>query len=615
MKNISFRNRMILILLGLSLPLLWLSFALAESYFLRETARQNQQTLRLVISGLKGALLRYQPIPALLAEKQNIVSLLSNDLRRVPVKTINEELKRISNDVGASDIYVIDAEGNTIAANNYDKKLSFIGKNFAYRPYFTQAMKGESASFFALGTTSLKRGYYFSAPIKLDGRILGVVTLKITLEGIEQNWKGNTTEIIATDRHGVIFMSSREDWLFKSFAPLSHEAISEITNSKQYPIDKLGTLNAIVESSVISQADLVNVPAPPDKQQSGNAYFAVSNLMEEAGWRLHVLSPRADASAQAYTVLALSTLAVLFIASIAAMIFWRRAQLVKNMQLQRIAQEQLEHRVQERTNDLNEANKKLKLEVHERTQAETQLRKTQNELVQAGKLAALGQMSAALSHELNQPLAAVKSYADNAKAFLKRNNLERAEENIGHIAQMADRMAELGTHLRNFARKPKQAIDIVDLDTVITAVNQIMSARLKETGASLQIKKPSEQLLVKGGLVRLQQVLVNLVNNALDAMQDSSDAVIDIHISADDEHVEVEVRDYGQGIRQDDINAIFDPFFTTKGVNEGLGLGLSISYNIVQDFGGSLSARNHADGGAEFTLQLQRAQAAQRAAE
>jgi len=609
------RNRLVLFFICLALPLLWLSFTMSESYFLREMARHNQQTLRLASAGLQGALLRYEPIPTLLAEKKDIISLLSNDIRRVPVHEINEELKRIANDVGASDIYVINTSGNTMAANNYDTQVSFIGKNFAYRPYFSEAMKGTPSSFFALGTTSLKRGFYFSAPVRLGKRIIGVVTLKITLDGIEQNWKNTTTEIIATDINGVVFMSSREDWLFKSFFELSSEAISKITKSKQYPLEQLGSFNVEINNSDIPFANVITFSPHADNQQATVSYIGASSYMTEAGLNLQVLSPRADAKAQAYTILALTLLAVLFAASIVAMIYWRRKQMVKYMELQRQAQEELELRVEERTNDLNKANKKLKSEVRERTQAESQLRVTQNELVQAGKLAALGQMSAALSHELNQPLAAVKSYADNAKAYIKRNKISKAEENIGHIAQMADRMAELGNHLRNFARKPKQVVDVVDLETVITAVEQIMSARVRETGASLKIDTLEDQVFVKGGLVRLQQVLVNLINNALDAMQDQKKSTVNVKIETTEEFINIHVRDYGQGINQADMNAIFDPFFTTKGVNEGLGLGLSISYNIIQDFGGSLIAENHQEGGAIFTLKLQRALEVSRAAE
>lgn len=615
MNRFSARTKFILIIVSIALPLLWLSFVISEGYFLRETAKNNQQTLRLVVSGLRGSLLRYEPIPSLIAEKKDIVSLLSNDLRRPLPQSLNQELKQIAKDVGASDIYVMDEKGHTVIANNYDQEASFIGKNFAYRPYFTDAMAGERASFFALGTTSLKRGFYFSAPVKASGRVVGVVALKITLEGIEKNWKGTTSEIVATDKYGVVFMSSREDWLFKSLAPLSEDALLEITESKQYPLDELGALNAEITDSTLDGISRVTITEEEAGLQTSVTYVGAENLMQEAGWNLRVLTPQAEATTRAYTVAAFTLLAILFAASLTAMIFWRRAQLVKNMNLQRIAQEQLELRVSERTNDLNEANKKLKSEVSERTQAEEQLRVTQNELVQAGKLAALGQMSAALSHELNQPLAAVKSYADNAKAYLKRNNLAQAEENIGHIAQMADRMAELGAHLRNFARKPKKVVDVVDLETVLTAVDQIMSARIRETSAVLNIAKPDQQVFVKGGLVRLQQVLVNLVNNALDSMAGTQSPVVDVSMEIEENKIQIKVRDYGSGIKEEDMNAIFDPFFTTKGVNEGLGLGLSISYNIIQDFGGSLTAENHKEGGAVFSLQLVRVIEERRAAE
>ncbi len=589
----------------------WICFDIAERYFLRQLASQNDGTLRLVSSGLDGALLRYDPIPTLIADKRVVQQLLAEPSNEALKAAVNPELKRIAADVGASDIYVMNNSGLTVAASNFDLERSFIGRNFSFRPYFTEAYSGRPARYFALGTTSLKRGYYFSAPVRGADRVTGVVAVKIEVGPFEENWKGNASEVIVSDDHGVIFMASRSDWLFKSLTPLTDLALGQIETSRRYPIDRLEELDMQVEFSGIDGSVIRKI----NEAGAGQVFLSNPRQMPEAGWTLHVLTPATAATGWAVTVTAVVLLAVLLTALLAGIVLQRRRRMMRDIERQRRNREELELRVEERTQDLHGANRRLREEVRERTNAEEQLRSAQRELVQAGKLAALGQMSAALSHELNQPLAAIKSYAENARAYLKLSKTDQAGDNIGRISEMADRMAELGTHLRNFARKPKQKVDVVDLGEVFLAVSNIMSARLKESGARLDIRPLEKPTMVMGGSVRLQQVIINLINNALDAMAGLPDQSVEIYAGVEQGNVIIAVRDHGPGIDQADIDQIFDPFFTTKDVNEGLGLGLSISFNIIQDFGGRVNAANHPDGGAVFTITLIDADAVRSAAE
>ena len=589
----------------------WICFDTAERYFLRQLASQNDGTLRLVSSGLDGALLRYDPIPALIADKHVVQQLLAEPSNEALKAAVNAELAGIVTEVGASDIYVMDNTGLTVAASNFGLERSFIGRNFSFRPYFTEAFSGRQARYFALGTTSLKRGYYFSAPVGGIDRPTGVVALKIEVDAFEDNWKGNAAKVIVSDHHGVIFMSSEPGWLFKSLTPLTDKARRQIETSRRYPVERLEELDMQVISSGIEGSVIRKIGDP------GVSEVFLSNLraMPAAGWTLHVLTPAKAATGSAVTVTAVILLAILLAALLTGIALQRRKRMMRDIEHQQRNREELERRVEERTQDLHGANRRLMEEVKERTNAEEQLRSTQRELVQAGKLAALGQMSAALSHELNQPLAAIKSYAENARAYLKLSKTDQAGDNIGRISEMADRMAELGTHLRNFARKPKQKVDVVDLDEVFSAVSNIMSARMKESGARLDIEPLGKRTIVMGGSVRLQQVIINLVNNALDAMAGMPDQAVEICAEVDQGNVNIAVRDHGPGVDPENIDQIFDPFFTTKDVNEGLGLGLSISFNIIQDFGGRLKVSNHPDGGAVFTITLVDAAAVRSAAE
>jgi two-component system C4-dicarboxylate transport sensor histidine kinase DctB len=260
-------------------------------------------------------------------------------------------------------------------------------------------------------------------------------------------------------------------------------------------------------------------------------------------------------------------------------------------------------------------NRQIETEVAERRLTEQELRRTQADLVQAGKLAALGQMSAALSHEINQPLAAARNYADSAALLIDRGDGQRARENIGQILSLIDRMATIARHLRNVARKPDEVLKVLSLPEVIADAMQIVGARLDSAGASVHRDIPHDLPAVRGGAVRLQQVLVNVLSNAADAVETLPDRRIDLSARAEGGAVILSIRDRGPGVPAAIADRIFDPFFSTKTVGSGLGLGLSISYNIMKDFGGDLRVTNHPEGGAVFEIVLQAADLREMAAE
>jgi two-component system C4-dicarboxylate transport sensor histidine kinase DctB len=309
----------------------------------------------------------------------------------------------------------------------------------------------------------------------------------------------------------------------------------------------------------------------------------VTKEMPEAGWTLHVLASTTLAYSQTVTAMVVAALASALMLLIALVVLQRRARLVERIEYQRRASEELERRVEERTADL---------------------RRAQDDLVQAGKLAALGQMSAALSHEFNQPLAAIRSYADNAQLLIERNREAEACSNLGRIKDLTTRMADISKHLMTFARKPRSELRPVRLAEVLDDTLDFLRTRLERAGAEVSVDQPDRGLTVRAGRVRLQHVILNLVANALDAMKDQAAPRMEFALRAAGGRVTVTLRDHGPGIAEAELGQIFDPFFTTKDVGEGLGLGLSISYNIVKDFDGVLRAENHPEGGAVFTIEL-----------
>lgn len=578
--------------------LAWQGTELASRAFLAQTASRGANTLTLSVAGLRGALSKYEPLPKLIAGNPTLTRLLLEPDDKGLVERVNRHLETVSLITGASDIYLMDDTGLTIAASNHASPATFIGGNFAYRPYFQQAREGRLGRYFALGTTSLKRGYYFAYSVRLDGAILGVVAVKVGLGDIEKSWQGAGQEIMVTDPHGIVFMSGRSQWLFRSLEPIDAAAFSAISATRQYDIAEISPLDVVGRRSSPTGDRLLTL-----RLDGRDTRFLVqSQPMAEAGWTVHVLSNTNIASAQTLTSVAAAVLLALAGLLALVMVIQRRQRLLERMALQAEARETLERRVDERTADLNNANQLLMREIGERKAAEEELRKTQDDLIQAGKLAALGQMSAALSHEFNQPLAAVRSYADNAGLLIEMGRTGEARENVGRIAELTGRMASLSKHLNAFARAPRRKSGPVSLTAVIAASLDLLAGRIAGAGAEI-VREDGGEVWVRGGFVRLQQVVVNLISNALDATRETRPRIV-VAVRRVEGRVVLAVRDNGPGVPEDLRERIFDPFFTTKGVGEGLGLGLSISYNIVRDFGGVLKVDDHADGGAQFSMEL-----------
>lgn len=583
--------------------------AFANRIYLDEAASRGQTTLRLAVAALAGQMNRFEPLPELIADHEDIKELVSDPDNPELRARANDYLKEINALLKSSDIYILVPGGETIAASNHDLPISFVGENFSYRPYYQDAIRGNQGRFFALGTTSLKRGYYFSSPIRVGMEIRGVVVFKVDIDTIEASWKGGDQEIIVTDPEGIIFMSGRPSWLYASLRPLTDERLARTEASRRYADAMLRELPATRSTAGNGNAQLLITEDGKSRE-----FLELAEQMPEEGWTVHVLADTASAHTQALAAVISALLALALAGLGGAIILQRRARLTERMQMQQSAQVELERRVEERTAALAQVNSQLETEVAERRTAEQQLRQTQADLIQAGKLAALGQMSAALSHEFNQPLAAVKTYADNAATLIDRARIGEARDNVSRISSLADRMASISRHLRNFARKPNQKLGPVALEEVVRDTQEIVAWRLKAADAVLIVDLGPTPLAVKAGSVRLQQVLVNIITNAADAVEGRADRRIELAARRKGSKVTISIRDHGPGVPAAIAERIFDPFFSTKGVGKGLGLGLSISYNIIKDFGGSLGILNHPEGGALFTIELDAARAAVREA-
>jgi two-component system C4-dicarboxylate transport sensor histidine kinase DctB len=475
-------------------------------------------------------------------------------------------------------------------------------------------MQGRLGRFFALGTTSLKRGYYFSHPVRERNRITGVAVVKIGVETIEQDLRSSGHEVFVTDGSGVIVLAGRPDWRLRTVSVLSQEDRDRIGAVRQYDLDALAPvrIDGITRDPAPLSGALVS--ARPNRSDARmQEFLQLTAPMAAEGWTLHLLVDTAPARTQSLTVALLAASLLFALILGAAMLWQRRRRLMDRLSERERARALLEHKVDERTGELRETNLRLEGEIGERIAAESELRRTQADLVQAGKLAALGQMSAALSHEFNQPLTAMRNYAENAIAFLERGGQEQAARNIARISTLTQRMAQLSRHLSSFARKPEESRAPVRLADVFDEALELLRGRLERAGIEPAISGLEREITVLGGMVRLQHVFMNLIGNAIDALAGRPDGLLAITVAASAETVTVTVEDNGPGIAEADLPKIFDPFFTTKEVGKGLGLGLSISYNIIHDFGGSIRAENRSPGndggGARFVVTLRRAEA------
>ncbi|WP_028693309.1 sensor histidine kinase [Pseudomonas cremoricolorata] len=572
-----------LALLALCLaPLLWPLHHLAERYYQDQLASQNRQTLDLYVANLLGTLHRYETLPQILGELPALRGVLKDPFRLEAVTNANRLLKDISQQTGAEVMYLMDVSGNTLAGSNWDKHDSFVGRNFAFRPYFIEAMQGNLGRFFGQGTTSAKRGYFFAAAVRDAGKVIGVLVVKVDLDHTETLWGRTPEQLLLTDQNGVVVLTSRPDWRFRATRPLSAAERQAIIAIQPYPTQ-----------------------APQPLTLNPDAWITQTRDIRETGWQVSILAPRILLDRSVQTVTAIGAGALLVLMLLAGLVMQRRRHYIDRIRFEARGRQDLEKRVIERTAALEGLNTRLKSAVLERENAQQELVRAQDELVQAGKLSVLGTMSASISHELNQPLAAIRSYAENAEVLLDHQRTEDARGNLKQIGELTGRMASIIAHLRAFARRDRHAPESVALQPALEDALALLAKRRRAMAVELVRDIPDATLWVQAGETRLRQVLGNLLANALDALTEKANPRT-LWLSAEkrDDHVYLLIRDNGPGFSSQALAHAREPFFTTKTRTQGLGLGLAICDSLMRTLGGELLLGNHPEGGALLTLRL-----------
>ncbi len=576
-----------LALLALCLaPLLWPLEHLAERYYRSELASQNRQTLDLYVANLLGTLHRYETLPQILGDLPALRSALSAPEQADALNNASRLLKEICDQTGAEVMYLMDTNGKTLAASNWNKKDSFVGRNFAFRPYFSDAIAGRLGRFFGLGTTSAKRGYFFAAAVRDGEQIIGALVVKVDLDHTETLWGKTPEQLMLTDHNGVVILTSRPEWRFRATREMGASEREAIGSIQPYP--------------TLDPQPLVLDPS---------AWLTQTVAIQETGWSASILAPRTLIDRPVRTVLAVGTATLLVLMLLLSLMMQRRRNYLDRIALEERARRDLEKRVVERTSDLEGLNSRLKQEVLEREHAQQELVQAQDELVQAGKLSALGTMSASISHELNQPLAAIRSYAENAEVLLDHQRTEDARGNLKSISELTGRMASIIAHLRAFARRDRHALESVALQPALDDALALLAKRRRAMAVELYRDLPDAPLWVQAGETRLRQVLSNLLANALDALTEKANPRC-LWLSAEQtgDSVTLTIRDNGPGFTSEALARAREPFFTTKTRTQGLGLGLAICDTLMRALGGELSLANHPKGGALLTLRLRTAE-------
>ncbi len=562
---------------------------MANASLSRQEALSSER-VKLYHATLENAINNLEHLPLVVAKHQTVISLLNDTENEEALSQTRHYLKTVNDASDSAVVYILNKDGKTVASSNWRNEKSFEGKNYGFRPYFQDAIKGKEGRFFAVGATTGRPGYFISRPVYSSSdkkKIIGVAVVKIELEALQEAWRHGGENILVLNEDGIVVLSSNKNWLFKALNPLQEAQRKRIQENKTFAKLRLNVL------------DLTQ------KEQQGNTIFSTKKedflvqkaLLGKPAWAIYYLAPLSGVETIRLLTLAFSLGGL----SLSFLLFLYQRGKMKQDTLQREAEEGRRIRL---------INMKLEQEIKVRKKAESRLTKMQGELVLAGKMAALGKMSAAIAHEVSQPVAAIKTFASSGKVLLGRNQIDEAQKSLDDIIEVTQRLSAISGDLKLFARTRGQEGETILIYPNLERVLKTFKSVFNEKGITLELQGFQQPIAVFCPRYRLEQVFSNIVQNALDAMEGvekKKKLAISMKIyekQQDKRQVILHFLDNGRGIKEEVLENLFAPFVTTKPVKQGVGLGLAISYGLVEEMGGSLRAKNHADGGALFSISL-----------
>ncbi|MBK5932948.1 two-component system C4-dicarboxylate transport sensor histidine kinase DctB [Rhodovulum imhoffii] len=561
--GLDWRLRLVVVaLVALAVGVVWVTNTFLTERFTETTRNRAQVRLALYSGNVVSELQRASVVPLLLSRDPTLINALNTG----DYRESSQRLISYIEEIGAAALTMMDLSGRVVAATDRAQ----IGALQRDRPYFIEALRSSDTVFIASEAEQGGYGFTYSRKITSERSGVGVIVVTVDLAKFERSWAGVSDAILVTDSEGRIILSTEPRWRGRT--------IAEALEVRSAP--------SAISRAIQATADWGALP--PDAYLMGEAVMRNDARVPFQGWRITSFTTYASIRERVNAVLALEIMGFAILLALTFYMLSRRAQ-SRSVFFQR------------ETVELRELNARLQREIAEREKVEKNLEVAEQTLAQSSKLAALGEMSAAVSHELNQPLAAMKTYLAGARLLLQRRRSEEALASFQRIDDLIERMGAITRQLKSFARKGGDAFEAMDFRACLSSALAMMEPQLKRRKVTITRTLPEGPVMVMGDRIRLEQVIINLLRNALDATKTNEAPQVDLILSAG-ETATLTVRDNGHGI--EDINALFEPFYTTKQPGDGVGLGLAISSGIVSDLGGRLTARNGRAGGAVFEVQL-----------
>lgn len=550
----------------LAAGLYWASFSLFKS----QEIEKAQARLTLYRSTLETELRHFAHLPFLLS----LDPVVTRTLAGGPTKPLDYRLARFAQSAGLDAIYLMDDTGDTISASNAKGPNSFKGQNYAFRPYFQAAQQGELGEFYGIGVTTGIPGYFYAMPVRPPETDLdGVIAIKIDLSAVQDTWQASGERIILANNDGVVLLASDPDWRYKTMAQLSAQQRTRILTSRQFGSEHLNpldwTFDTARQTATVGQERLL--------------YLSTSDLPNS--WTLHFFVPGDQAVTRAWLVTGGFLTLALTLFSLAQVNRLRRVRSA----LQKSEREETE---------LRSANARLAIEIEDRRAAQRNLQKTQAELERAGRLAALGQLASSVTHELGQPIAAMKNQLVASEMTVGPSPLSNKMQNL------VDRMESITRQLKFFSRKGRDSFERFDLCVAMDAALELLEPSINDRQAHIDFVRPDDATIVLANRLRIEQVMTNIVRNALDAVHDTDVRRIEIAMGQTSRDVWFSVADTGHGLRGKTLDDLQEPFATTRESGAGMGLGLTITAGVVTDHGGTIQADDRSTGGTVFRVTL-----------
>ncbi|MCV3271979.1 sensor histidine kinase [Roseobacter sinensis] len=562
-RTINWRVRVALaVLLLLAVVVVSVTNKLLTDRFTESTRNRAELRLALYSGNLLSELRQNAVVPQLLARDAELIGALNS----ADYTASTRRLISFVEEIGAASLMLLDIDGRTVAATDRSR----LGSSHRAEPYFVDAIRANATIFTVAPREAGGYGFFYSRRVQSGSDVLGVIAVEVDLQKFGRAWAGISDAVIVTDSTGTIILTTEPRWRGRT----EEEALARQTPQ-----------NAI-QRAIQATADWT--AQPTDSYLEGEAVMRLETRIPFRGWRMASFTTYASVRERVNGVLALEIMGFAILLALSFYALSRRTAL-------RMALFQRE------SAELRTLNAALQREIAERKRVQETLAVAEQTLEQSSKLAALGEMSAAVSHELNQPLAAMKTYLAGARLLLRRNRLDEALSSFGRIDDLIERMGGITRQLKSYARKGQEAFSPVDMGDALASALSMMEPQLRQRHVQINRIVPDQPVQVMGDRLRIEQVMVNLLRNAIDATKSEAAPKVEILLTAG-ETATLTVRDNGPGI--EDLDQLFEPFYTTKQPGDGVGLGLAISSGIVNDLGGRLTARNGQAGGAVFEMQL-----------